>query len=345
MSTSRGRIAARALAKRFGASVALAGVDLDVPAGAFATLLGPSGCGKTTLLRLIAGLERPDAGAIALDGEDITEAPPQARRVNTVFQSYALFPHLDVGGNVAFGLRARGRPEPEVARRVADALALLRIAELSQRRISTLSGGQRQRVALARALINEPDVLLLDEPMSALDAQLRAEVRLELKRLQRRLGTTFILVTHDQDEALMLADHLVVMDAGRIRQSGPPEEVFERPRDRFTAAFLGAANLIGATRDGERARTACGPLTLPLPEGWQGGDLAIRPGRVRVRADAPPVNGVRARVRERIFTGESVDLVCEPAELRARVRADQAPAVGAEVWLELPAQELRVLDG
>ncbi|MBA3710681.1 MAG: ATP-binding cassette domain-containing protein [Planctomycetes bacterium] len=260
-----GALRVQGVDKRFGTTEVLRDAEVDVRPGEFVTLLGPSGCGKTTLLRIVAGFELPDRGSVVLDGVDITRLPANRRPVNTVFQSYALFPHLSVFENVAFGLRARGVAEAEVVARVGEAMDLLRFAELRDRRPHQLSGGQRQRVALARALVNRPDVLLLDEPMSALDARLRAEVQLELKRLQRRLGTTFVLVTHDQDEAMVVSDRILLMHGGRIVQAGAPREVYERPRTRFVAEFLGAANLIAATRTGQGNAVHFRPISkLPI---------------------------------------------------------------------------------
>ncbi|MBC8040053.1 MAG: ATP-binding cassette domain-containing protein, partial [Opitutaceae bacterium] len=214
-----------AVHKTYGATPALFNVDLVVNPGEFITLLGPSGCGKTTLLRIIAGLEQPDSGYIHLNGRDITRDRANQRPINTVFQSYALFPHLDVRDNIAFGLRSRRVPETEIAPRVEKAIALVRLDGMADRRTHQLSGGQQQRVALARALVNEPQVLLLDEPMSALDANLRVALQLELRALHKRIGGTFILVTHDQDEALTVSDRIVVMNKGRIIQQGSPHEV------------------------------------------------------------------------------------------------------------------------
>ncbi|WP_448569929.1 ABC transporter ATP-binding protein, partial [Thermus sp.] len=258
-----------ALRKRFGEHEVLKGVSLEVRPGEFFTLLGPSGCGKTTLLRIVGGFEVPDGGRVVLKGQDLTPLPAYRRPVNTVFQNYALFPHLTVYENVAFGLRSRRFPEAEVRARVEYALGLLRLESFVHRYPHQLSGGQKQRVALARALVNEPEVLLLDEPMSALDAKLRAEVQVELRNLQRRLGATFILVTHDQEEAMAVSDRIGVMEAGTLLQVGTPEEVYERPRTRFVAEFLGVANLIPARRVGEGVETPFGffPLKVPWAEG------------------------------------------------------------------------------
>jgi spermidine/putrescine transport system ATP-binding protein len=243
----KGAVTLSGITKRYGQIAALRDVSLDVRPGEFVTLLGPSGCGKTTLLRLVAGFERPDAGTIAVSGAPVDHVPAHKRPVNTVFQHYALFPHRRVFGNVAFGLEVEGRPRAEVRERVERALDLVRLAGFGDRRIDELSGGQKQRVALARALVLEPDVLLLDEPMAALDPKLRKEMQVELKNLQERLAVTFLFVTHDQDEALVMADRIAVMNHGRIEQIDEPEALYERPRTRFAADFLGVSNLFRAT--------------------------------------------------------------------------------------------------
>src|SRR5689334_12182401 len=232
---SEGDIRLVDLVKRFGDAVAVNGIDLHVPPGEFFTMLGPSGCGKTTTLRLIAGFERPDGGDILLDGSDMGRTPPHKRRVNTVFQSYALFPHKSVADNVGFGLRYQRATKEETRRRVAAAMALVRLEGYEDRRPAELSGGQQQRVALARALVLEPPVLLLDEPLGALDARLRLDLQVELKRMQEQLGITFVYVTHDQDEALTMSDRVAVMRNGRIEQCGVPEEIYERPETAFVA--------------------------------------------------------------------------------------------------------------
>jgi putative spermidine/putrescine transport system ATP-binding protein len=234
----------RALTKRYGELAAVDGIDLDVRRGEFFTLLGPSGSGKTTTLRLIAGFERPDAGAVELAGEDVSDRPPFARDVNTVFQDYALFPHMSVADNVGYGLRIRKVSKPERERRVADALEMVRLPTLGGRRPAQLSGGQRQRVALARAIVNRPQVLLLDEPLGALDLKLRQEMQVELKSIQQDVGITFVYVTHDQEEALTMSDRLAVFNHGRIEQVGAPAEVYERPGSEFIAGFVGVSNVL-----------------------------------------------------------------------------------------------------
>jgi spermidine/putrescine transport system ATP-binding protein len=328
----------------FGATRVLQDVGFDVPAGQFVTLLGPSGCGKTTLLRIIAGLELPDSGRVLLSGRDVARLPANRRPVNTVFQSYALFPHLSVFENIAFGLRARKMEPGEIRRRVGEAMVMLQIEPFASRQPHQLSGGQRQRVALARALVNQPEVLLLDEPMSALDAKLRADVQVELRRLQRKLGKTFILVTHDQDEAMTVSDRILVMNHGRIEQDGPPAQVYERPRSRFVAEFLGSANLISASRNCQGVETEFGHLqTIETPD-WDNGTVAIRPERIRVMHEPPKLNGLRAIVRDLIYRGDHLDLWVEPGPLRVRTHPTQRLDAGDEVWLELPAESVSVLE-
>lgn len=251
------QVVLRSLTKRFGEVVAVDGVELDIRGGEFFSLLGPSGCGKTTTLRLIAGLEEPTAGRILIGGEDVTDRPAHQRGVGMVFQNYALFPHLNVQGNVAYGLKARHAPRREMRQRVEAALAQVDLAGYDGRRISALSGGQQQRVAVARATAPQPSLLLLDEPLSNLDARLRVETRAMLRELQQELGSTAVYVTHDQEEALALSDRLAVMHQGRVQQVGTPVEVYDQPANRFVATFIGRANLVEVTvlsRDGDRCR-------------------------------------------------------------------------------------------
>jgi putative spermidine/putrescine transport system ATP-binding protein len=267
------------LRKSYGQVAAVAGVDLEIAAGEFFTMLGPSGSGKTTLLRLIAGFERPDTGSVELAGRDVTRQPPYARDVNTVFQDYALFPHMTVAENVGYGLRVRRVPRPEQRRRAEAALEMVRLPGLSDRKPVQLSGGQRQRVALARAIVNEPEVLLLDEPLGALDLKLRQEMQLELKRIQREVGITFIYVTHDQEEALTMSDRLAVFNLGRIEQLGTPEAVYEKPASEFVAGFIGVSNLL--ERGGRRFTIRPEKIRLLLAEDEQppAGSHA-EPGRI-----------------------------------------------------------------
>jgi spermidine/putrescine transport system ATP-binding protein len=278
-------IALESLRRRYAAGMAVDGINLTVERGEFFSLLGPSGCGKTTTLRLIAGFDPPDSGRVRLEGRDVTNLPPQRRPVNTVFQNYALFPHLTVWENVAFGPRARGLPAADIRRRVAEALAVVQLEPLARRRPHELSGGQQQRVALARALVNRPVALLLDEPLAALDPFLRRSVQGELKRIQRELGLTVLMVTHDQEEALALSDRLAVMRAGRIEQEGTPRQLYDAPTNPFVAEFLGRANLLADDRSG----------------GW----LLVRPEQLRLQAHGPTdgERGQRARIVDVSFQG------------------------------------------
>ncbi|MGE0710916.1 MAG: ABC transporter ATP-binding protein [Planctomycetota bacterium] len=353
----QGGLSARGLVKRFGEVPVLRELEFEVQAGQFVTFLGPSGCGKTTLLRIVAGLEQADAGELLLGGRAVGALPANRRPVNTVFQSYALFPHLSVADNIAFGLRARGLAPEVVRERVAEAVRMLRLTELEGRRPDQLSGGQGQRVALARALVNRPALLLLDEPLSALDAKLRVEVQLELRRLQREFGRTFLLVTHDQTEAMTVSDRLFVMNQGRIEQQGPCEEVYRRPRSRFVATFLGAANLLPADAlDERRARTPLGELRCARALGWARGTLAIRPEWIRVRGERPAENAARATVRDVVFRGHQLELQLEVPSAGPEADSEPfalvvhqppgegpRPAPGEELWLELPADSLEPL--
>jgi spermidine/putrescine transport system ATP-binding protein len=304
--------------KRFGGVTAVDDLSLDVARGEFFSMLGPSGCGKTTTLRMIGGFESPSEGVIRLDGRDVTDLPAYKRDVNTVFQSYGLFPHLNVFENVAFGLRRKGVGGPEVARRVGEALDLVSLAGYGKRRPAQLSGGQQQRVALARALVNHPQVLLLDEPLGALDLKLRKQMQLELKRIQGEVGITFIFVTHDQEEAMTISDRIAVMSKGRIEQLGPPEEVYERPATQFVAEFLGASNLIDGTYRGERDGWGTVELgegdTIRIPRGAQsvaGSSVrvGVRPEKLHVFANGSDVpgdhNSISATLRNAVFVGVS----------------------------------------
>ena len=277
--------------KSYGSVLAVAGVDLVVDEGEFFTLLGPSGSGKTTLLRLIAGFERPDGGRIQLAGRDVTNVPPHLRHTNTVFQDYALFPHMTVADNIGYGLRVKGVSRQVRAKRVERALAMVRLVGLGHRRPNQLSGGQRQRVALARAVINEPEVLLLDEPLGALDLKLRQEMQIELKQIQKEVGITFVYVTHDQEEALTMSDRLAVMANGEIEQIGSPVEVYERPATEFVAGFIGISNVL--LRDGVR--------------------FVVRPEKIRMLAEGEqPAAGMTVesgQVEEVIYVGMSTRYV------------------------------------
>ena len=286
----------RDVSKFFGQVPAVSGISLEVRQGEFLTLLGPSGCGKTTTLRMIGGFELPSAGEIVIEGEAMGDRPPYRRPVNTVFQNYALFPHMTVGQNVSYGLEMTGVPKPERQRRVAEALDMVRLPHVENRKPAELSGGQQQRVALARALVNRPAVLLLDEPLGALDLKLRKAMQLELKQLNREVGATFVYVTHDQEEALTMSDRIAVMNEGRILQLGTPGDIYERPRTRFVADFIGQTNFLEVEvigSDGAAVEVdlpGSGPLRARPPEGVpaQGTmTLAVRPEKISLMADLP----------------------------------------------------------
>ncbi len=300
------------LRKRYGSVIALGGVELTVERGEFFTLLGPSGSGKTTLLRLIAGFEQPDAGQIELGGRIVTRVPPYARNVNTVFQDYALFPHMTVAENIEYALRVRRMPKPERQERASQALEMVRLSGLGRRKTGQLSGGQRQRVALARAIVNEPQVLLLDEPLGALDLKLRQEMQLELQHVQREVGITFIYVTHDQEEALSMSDRIAILNQGHIEQVGAPIEVYERPRTAFVAGFIGISNLI------ERA----------------GRQITVRPEKIRLLADdeQPPAGSVveTGQLRDVVYVGVLTRYVIDldaGGELVVARQNEEAPAL------------------
>ncbi|MBO1077049.1 ABC transporter ATP-binding protein [Roseomonas marmotae] len=295
----KGHLQVREVGKSFGAVRALAGVSLDIQPGEFISFLGPSGCGKTTLLRLIAGFETPDVGGIALDGRPLQGLPPNHRDIGLVFQNLALFPHLSVAENIGFGLSLRRRPAAEIEREVRSALELVDLPDYGARRIQQLSGGQRQRVALARALVLRPGLLLLDEPLSALDLKLRRQLQGELKSVQRRTGTTFIFVTHDQEEALSMADRVAVFQSGQLAQVGTPQEVYQRPANRFVAEFVGEANMLGPD---ELARLGvslpANRLLVVRPEEVSVGAAALeRPVRLEGSIDAMDFIGPHARFR------------------------------------------------
>jgi spermidine/putrescine transport system ATP-binding protein len=346
------------LVKRFADVTAVAGINLDMPPGEFFSLLGPSGCGKTTTLRLIAGFERPDEGQILLDGVDMAQIPPHKRNVNTVFQSYALFPHLSVADNVGFGLRYKEVSKQEAKKRVSDVLELVRLQGLERRRPSQLSGGQQQRVALARALVLNPSVLLLDEPLGALDAKLRKALQIELKALQEEVGITFIYVTHDQEEALTMSDRLAVMSNGRVEQIGTPSEVYEEPSTAYVADFLGVSNLMDADAEGTdgdgRCRIQLGDFELVAARGDTDarGDVkvVIRPERIRLEdSGTTGENRIPGMVERVVYVGSTMQVIVHLASgptLQAWVQnqGDGLPfAQGHPLTVHLPADALRVL--
>jgi spermidine/putrescine transport system ATP-binding protein len=350
----RGAVSLRAVRKSYGDVVPVDGVSLDVAPGEFLTLLGPSGCGKTTLLRLLAGFEAPEAGTVLISGRDVTAVPPHRRPVNTVFQHYALFPHRTVAGNVAFGLEMAKASRGEVEAKVARALEMVRLGELAGRRIDQLSGGQKQRVALARAVVLEPEVLLLDEPLAALDLKLRKEMQVEVKNLQERLGTTFVFVTHDQDEALVMSDRIAVMNGGRLEQLGTPDEVYERPRTRFVADFMAVRNIVSAevaAVEGGTARLRARGFELLAADdgGYRAGErvvVGVRPERLRLHA--PGAAAAAGVVEDEIYLGDRTDWrvrlgdeVLTVAEAAAAARDRRR---GDPVSVEIPAEAVLRLE-
>ncbi|MEU6772327.1 ABC transporter ATP-binding protein [Streptomyces sp. NPDC046759] len=305
------------VSKQFADSYAVHHLDLDIEAGHFFSLLGPSGCGKTTTLRMIGGFSDPTEGAVLLAGEDVTALPPDRRNVNTVFQSYALFDHLSVTDNVAFGLKRKGVAKAEIRQRVGEMLDLVQLAGLADRKPATLSGGQRQRVALARALVNRPAVLLLDEPLAALDLKLRRQMQVELKQIQREVGITFVFVTHDQDEALTMSDRIAVMSEGRIEQCGTPEDVYEHPASRFVASFMGTSNLMAGTYRGGEVALDGGPA---VPVGTRTGiaegtsvSVSVRPEKIWLSDFEPGMSVLSGVIRETVYSGPTTTYLIELA--------------------------------
>jgi spermidine/putrescine transport system ATP-binding protein len=352
-SAGGGAVTLENLEKRFDDELAVDGVDLQIAAGEFFALLGPSGCGKTTTLRMIGGFERPTSGRVLIDGDDVSTIPPEKRPVNTVFQSYALFPHLPVADNVGFGLRFAKVSKQEAKRRVEEALELVRLTRLAHRRPSQLSGGQQQRVALARALVLRPRVLLLDEPLGALDAKLRKDLRVELTSLQRTVGITFVFVTHDQEEALSMSHRLAVMYNGRIIQCGEPREVYESPATEFVAAFLGVANLFDVEFDASGVCAVSGhPIKVDAGQPAGPGRIVVRPERVRL-VEGPvdgEVNTVEGVVRERVYVGAQSQLevvLADGTVLQVVLPNDGrgVPTPGESVAALLPPEAIQVLTG
>jgi spermidine/putrescine transport system ATP-binding protein len=354
----QGEVGLQELTKRFEDVVAVDEIDLLMPPGEFFTLLGPSGCGKTTTLRMVAGFERPTSGRIMLDGEDVAGVPPHRRSVNTVFQNYALFPHLDVADNVAFGLKYKRLGKEEQRRRVAEVLGLVQLQGLERRKPSQLSGGQQQRVALARALVLTPRVLLLDEPLGALDARLRKSLQVELKAIQADVGVTFVFVTHDQEEALTMSDRVAVMNNGQVEQCGSPRDVYEEPTTSFVADFLGVSNLLDAEArpGGEACNLRIGDRSFQARGGETGlsGSVKamIRPERIQVEAHGTAGdNRLPGLVERSVFLGGAHEVhvrVLGGELLRATIPNDGRALpveleAGTAVTLHLPPDGLRVL--
>jgi spermidine/putrescine transport system ATP-binding protein len=331
--------------KKFGEAVAVDRINLEVRDGEFFSLLGPSGCGKTTTLRMIGGFEQPTSGLIELKGKDVTWLPPYQRDVNTVFQNYALFPHLTIFENVAFGLRRKGVKDSEIRSRVSEMLALVEMPGFENRKPTQISGGQAQRVALARALINRPAVLLLDEPLGALDLKLRKQMQVELKRIQQEVGITFIYVTHDQEEAMTMSDRIAVMNKGRYEQLGDPESLYERPTTRFVAGFLGVSNLLSATvvggDDGYASARLLDQTAVRVPKGSVDGattvQIGVRPEKIRLTKPSadPPAghNRLMGIVRDASYLGVSTQyLVDSPSGALTVYEQNVERATAAELW-------------
>lgn len=340
------------LSKHFGGQPALTAIELAVEQGEFIALLGPSGCGKTTLLRCIAGFLTPETGTIRLDGEDVTRLPPYRRPLNTVFQNYALFPHMSVAENVAYGPRRQGVARDEATRRAAEALELVGLASFGERLPAQLSGGQQQRVALARAIVNRPQLLLLDEPLSALDLKLRKKVQSELKQIQHRLGIAFLFVTHDQEEAMTMADRIVLMNRGRIEQIGRGQDIYARPATRFAADFIGDANLLAVDRRGDGSFSLLdGAITLPAADAPQGELTGVlRPEDILVTTEpAAERLALPAVVSDIVHVGShaSVALTVGGAILTARLAPSALAglSVGQPVFANIRLADLRLVPG
>jgi spermidine/putrescine transport system ATP-binding protein len=362
-STTRPMVELRNVTKRFGSFVAVQDVNLEIRAGEFLTLLGPSGCGKTTILRMISGFEMPTEGTVSLDGIEVTHLPPYRRSVNQVFQSYALFPHLTVEENIAFGLKMKKTLKEQISERTKRGIDLVSLGGFEKRRPSELSGGQKQRVALARAIVCEPKVLLLDEPLSALDAKLRRQMQIELKRLQVKLGITFIFVTHDQEEALTMSDRIAVINKGRVEQLGPVHEIYHQPRTTFVANFIGQANILPATLQSRAGGYAMVQLDGKLPlvilderigDATESLLLSIRPEKIDLQK-TPIVGSERdnifeARISDEIFKGATDQLTITTTsglELTAVAANESAHeeclAKGDKVWCRLHPNDIVVV--
>jgi spermidine/putrescine transport system ATP-binding protein len=356
------------ITKSFGGQTVLKGISLSIQKAEFLTFLGPSGCGKTTTLRIIAGFEQPDTGRVTLQGKDVTDLPPYRRDVHTVFQHYALFPHHNVFDNIAFGLRIRKLPEAEIKLRVAEAMSLVKLQGFENRRTSQLSGGQMQRIALARALVGRPALLLLDEPLGALDLKLRKEMQLELKSIQRKLGITFVYVTHDQEEAMTMSDRIAVFNLGRIEQLGVPAEIYERPKTSFVADFIGAANVLTArlldSHQGHVKLKLEDEVEVSLP--YRGelpvnkGEMlkvAIRPERIAVRyGDAAAGNGcmrLKATMIDNVYLGNSSQIFLLPFQnppgrvlmaLSMDSEHRETRPSGGTVWVDIKPSDILLLE-
>ena len=335
----------RQIRKSFDNTEVLKGIDLEVAQGEFITLLGASGCGKTTTLRIIAGRELPDAGQVILEGQDITNREPNKRDVNTVFQNYALFPHMNVSDNVGYGLKIRKVPKAEIERKVEQALRLVQLEEYGKRMPDQLSGGQKQRIAIARAVINEPKVLLLDEPLGALDLKLRRQMQLELKRLQKRLGITFIYITHDQEEALTMPDTIVVMNQGYIQQIGTPEDIYNEPQNAFVADFIGDSNILDGIMIEDRLVEILGAKFECVDVGFGKNkpiDVVIRPEDIDLVK--PEEGTIRGRVTHLIFKGVHYEMEVTVNGFELLVHSTDLFPVGQEVGIHVDPFDIQIMN-
>lgn len=330
--------------KKFGDTTVLDGIHLYIRKNEFLTLLGPSGCGKTTTLRIIAGFEQATDGKILFEGQDITNIPPYQRKINTVFQKYALFPHMDVFENVAFGLTIKKVKKAEIKTRVKEMLALVNLTGFEQRSVESLSGGQQQRIAIARALINEPEVLLLDEPLGALDLKLRKEMQVELKKIQKRLGITFIYVTHDQEEALTMSDTIVIMNNGVIQQIGTPQDIYNEPKNAFVADFIGESNIVAGKMCKDRLAFFAG-CAFPCVDGGfaenEAVEIVVRPEDIKVVSISEGMIG--GRVESVTFKGVHYEISVRAADELWLIHATAAPAVGSQIGLVILPDDIHVM--
>ena len=332
------------ISKEFDGTTVLDNINLYIRKKEFVTLLGPSGCGKTTTLRIIAGFETPTQGHVIFDGKDITDIPPYKRRVNTIFQKYALFPHLNVADNIAFGLKLKKMPKEEIKKRVDKMLELVNLSGYGKRGVESLSGGQQQRIAIARALVNEPEVLLLDEPLGALDLKLRKEMQLELKSMQQRLGITFLYVTHDQEEALTMSDTIVVMRGGHILQIGTPKGIYDEPENAFVANFIGESNLISGTMIKDELVEFCGTRFACVDEGFGRNtpvDVVIRPEDILlVGEDLGQLTGV---VQSVLFKGVHYEMMIDAGDMTWKVHSTTMQPVGSRVGLSVVPFNIHIM--
>ncbi len=333
------------LTKRYGEETVVDNQNMWVKENQFLTLLGPSGCGKTTTLRMIGGFETPTSGDVAFEGKVINHIPPYQRQINTVFQKYALFPHLDVFENIAFGLRIQKVQENEIKRRVKKMLDLVNLSGFEKRRINAMSGGQQQRIAIARALVNEPKVLLLDEPLGALDLKLRKEMQLELKQMQQQVGITFIYVTHDQEEALTMSDKIIIMNKGRIQQIGSPTDIYNEPENAFVADFIGESNIIPGTMQEDYYVTFLNRQFKCVDSGFssnQSVDIVIRPEDIRLNPEG--TSGIQGRVTSTVFKGVHYEMLIESDGYEWLVHSTKACHVGENVSIAFEPEDIHVMD-